>query len=637
MTAAHITDSARVEAVASTGLLDTDPEVAFDALTTLAASLLEAPFAFMTLVDDERSYWKSRFGIDDPMLNQNRVEESFCQYVIASGEPLIVGDVTANPLTANNPSIQSMGVAAWAGYPLHGPDGHVLGSFCVVDTVVRQWTDRDIEVLRVLSEAAGRELALRAAIRQAQAALEDRDASNARFAFLAEIGQLLADTNNTEEALQRLASLVVPLLGDWSLVSIVDSEDETTLRDVGWWHADEHHRPTVAELVAGRQGGLAAPGPIQAVRQAVMPIVATTGALDDGLRVLTSPRARAALQELNPVSYAIFPLSANGVVHGVIAILRGPDREPMPEADVALMSAAAHRVGLAFENTRLYARQQAISDRLMAANARIRESARHDRRVARALQDAMLTRLPEPDHLHLTSRYLTADSSDQVGGDWYDALIPASGATTLMIGDVAGHDISAAAVMGQLRNMLRAFAWEHPEATPAELITRLDRAMWDLNIRQMTTLAVLRIEQSSDEAATGMRTVRWSRAGHPPPLLLDPSTGPRYLDSPADPPLAVRRDGAASREDHSCQITPGSTLLLFTDGLVEGRGTDYDGRLAQLLDTVGTSADLPLEDLLDTVLSSLSLPDADDDIALLAVRFHPQDQPRPASAGPAHP
>ncbi len=155
----HVLDPGRLAAVRDTGLLDTPAEEPFDRLTTLAAELLSAPWAFLTVVDDMRSFWKSCVGTEGA--RENAVEESFCQYVIGSGRELIVGDVTNDPITASNPSIASMGIAAWAGFPVHAPTGEVLGTFCVVDSVVRTWTVRDVDVLRVLSLAAANEIALR--------------------------------------------------------------------------------------------------------------------------------------------------------------------------------------------------------------------------------------------------------------------------------------------------------------------------------------------------------------------------------------------------------------------------------------------------------------------------------------------
>ncbi|BCY10066.1 GAF domain-containing SpoIIE family protein phosphatase [Actinoplanes sp. L3-i22] len=213
-----ILDPARLAAVRRTGLLDTGPEEAFDRLTRLAATLLGTPFAFVTIVDDTRSYWKSCVGVasTDPADRQNSVEESFCQYVIGTGTELIVPDARADPRTAGNPSIELMGVAAWAGFPVRAPDGHVLGTFCAVDTSVREWTPHDIAVLETMSQAAAGEIALRAAV-------EDAENAAARAEELAETLQqsllppLLPDVPGVEIAVRyrRAAAGKADVYGDF--------------------------------------------------------------------------------------------------------------------------------------------------------------------------------------------------------------------------------------------------------------------------------------------------------------------------------------------------------------------------------------------------------------------------------------
>lgn len=169
---AAVFDPARLAAVRATGLLDSTAEEPFDRLARLAATLLDAPLAFVTVVDERRSFWKSCIGVDtsNPGDRQNAVEQSFCQYVVGTAEPLIVEDAALDPRTRANPSIKSMGVRAWAGYPLLSPDGLVLGTFCVVDTKPRPWTDRDSTVLETLAHAASGEIALRVALQEARQA-----------------------------------------------------------------------------------------------------------------------------------------------------------------------------------------------------------------------------------------------------------------------------------------------------------------------------------------------------------------------------------------------------------------------------------------------------------------------------------
>ncbi|WP_088285790.1 PP2C family protein-serine/threonine phosphatase [Kineosporia sp. A_224] len=177
----------RLRAVAATGLLDTAPEEAFDRYSRLASTLLGTPLSFVTVVDDTRSFWKSCIGVesDDPADRQNTVQESFCQYVVASGKPLVVDDAATDPRTRDNPSVRSMGVAAWAGWPVWSPDGEVLGTFCVVDTTPRTWTERDEQVLETLSQAVAGEIALRASRDEAYAAAEDLRRANQALSGLA--------------------------------------------------------------------------------------------------------------------------------------------------------------------------------------------------------------------------------------------------------------------------------------------------------------------------------------------------------------------------------------------------------------------------------------------------------------------
>lgn len=165
----EVRDAARLAAVAATGLLDTPPESPFDDLARVAADVLRAPSAFVTLVDEERSFWKACVGTDAGV-REHRVEESFCQYVVATAAPLMVGDTRLDPLTRGNPSIEAMGVIAWAGVPLLSPDGHVLGSFCVLDTVRREWSEADERALLALGRCASTEIALRAGLAAAETA-----------------------------------------------------------------------------------------------------------------------------------------------------------------------------------------------------------------------------------------------------------------------------------------------------------------------------------------------------------------------------------------------------------------------------------------------------------------------------------
>jgi serine phosphatase RsbU (regulator of sigma subunit) len=229
-------------------------------------------------------------------------------------------------------------------------------------------------------------------------------------------------------------------------------------------------------------------------------------------------------------------------------------------------------------------------------------------------------------------RYDPAARAAQVGGDWYDAFLQPDGATMLVIGDVVGHDTAAAAAMGQVRGLLRGIAFT-TEQGPAAVLTRLDAALEGLQVRTNATAVVARLEQTPQEREQGLTRLRWSNAGHPPPMAIDEQGAVQVLaNDEAD--LLLGFDPSSERAETTTVLERGSTVLLYTDGLVERRGQNLDEGLERLRALLSELAPLPLEDLCDALLSRLLPPSSDDDVALVAVRLHRQDRPRPAEAGP---
>ncbi|MFE5834312.1 PP2C family protein-serine/threonine phosphatase [Streptomyces sp. NPDC056508] len=170
---AALSDPARLAAVQATALLDTGPEEVFEDLASLAARITGTGRAFVTLVDAERSFWKACVGVDADALEdrQNPVEQSFCYFLVGlDGEPFIVDDAAADPRTEHHPSVGPMGIGAWAGYPLLDPEGHVLGSFCVIDDSPRAWSRADLATLETLARSVAAEIHLRQSLSAARAA-----------------------------------------------------------------------------------------------------------------------------------------------------------------------------------------------------------------------------------------------------------------------------------------------------------------------------------------------------------------------------------------------------------------------------------------------------------------------------------
>jgi len=255
------------------------------------------------------------------------------------------------------------------------------------------------------------------------------------------------------------------------------------------------------------------------------------------------------------------------------------------------------------------------------------------RRMSETLQRSLLTAPPQPEHLEIVVRYRPAAEQVQIGGDWYDAFMVSDGAVCLVVGDVTGHDREAAAVMGQVRNLLRGIGYTIGEP-PGAVLSAVDRALRDLEVGTLATAVLARVEQAPAQTAAGTRLLRWANAGHPPPLLLRADGSTLLLER--EPDLLLGADPSTDRTDHTHDLGPGDNVLLYTDGLVERRGADLDDGLAWLLSAVADRAKLTPAELADSLLVEVEGA-AEDDIALLLLRAHPQHPPRPDSPGLAKP
>jgi serine phosphatase RsbU (regulator of sigma subunit) len=211
------------------------------------------------------------------------------------------------------------------------------------------------------------------------------------------------------------------------------------------------------------------------------------------------------------------------------------------------------------------------------------------RSTALRLQHAHLTEPPSVSGALLAACYRPAGPANEIGGDWYDAITHPDGTLVLDIGDVAGHDLTAATAMGRLRSMLRGLAWNRgPDCTPATLLTMLDEAADGLNIASFTTVVHTHLRRRPDGT---LRMVR-SDAGHPPPLLVPARGEPLFLTG-ADqgPPLCVAP--GIPRATHTHALEPGDTLLLYTDGLVETPSASFDVGQRRLLSAAAYHRDDP--------------------------------------------
>ncbi|TNM69445.1 GAF domain-containing protein [Streptomyces sp. NP160] len=446
-------------------------------------------------------------------------------------------------------------------------------------------------------------------ITERRRAQERADAAAAQLALLARTTEQLTEVLDGRTAVARLAALVVPALADWSVVSLV--EDGGALRDVGWAHRDPDLVPLVERYAACRSRGLRDTSPLLRALASGEPQLVERDAAAAVREALGDEQARRLVLELAPGALCVLPLTAHGRTLGALSLFWDPQRGAPGADDLATAREVASRAGSALENARLYERQ---------------------RELAEELQRSLLTAPPEPDHLEVVVRYLPAGVAAQVGGDWYDSFLQPDGATVVVIGDVIGHDTAAAAAMGQLRGLLRGIAYT-TGAGPAEVLERLDAAIPGLMVSTTATAAVLRLEQGEREGAAATTALRWSSAGHPPPLVLHPDGSVTALEA-EEADLLLGIDPGVVRQERVEQVERGCTVLLYTDGLVERRGQSLDDGLDRLGRLLAELGHLPLQELCDQLLRVLVCDQPEDDVAVVAVRLHPEDRPRPAEAGP---
>jgi serine phosphatase RsbU (regulator of sigma subunit) len=294
-------------------------------------------------------------------------------------------------------------------------------------------------------------------------------------------------------------------------------------------------------------------------------------------------------------AWAFLPLRVGTRLLGSLAVSWVEERRFRPD-EITMLEAFAAQCAQAL-------------DRIQQLSAQ-RASALAAQRLSEALQRSLLTSPPTVGALDIAVRYQPAADGAHVGGDWYDAFGTADGATVLVVGDVTGHDRDAVAAMGQLRNLLRGLAYDSADG-PATLLGRLDRALRGLRVPALATAVLARIEP-----VPGGWRLRWSTAGHPPALLRGPDGGVRLL---AEHDLMLGVHPAGARREQVLDLPPGSTLVLYTDGLVERRADVLDQGIADLTLRLEQVGDQDPERVCDLLLE-VAPAGHEDDIALLVMR-----------------
>ncbi|MFI7598777.1 SpoIIE family protein phosphatase [Actinoplanes sp. NPDC049681] len=611
-----------------------EPDAAFDRFASLVKRLLGVPVALVSLVDEERQFFPGQVGLAEPWSAKRETphSHSFCRHVVIEGSTKVFPDARIYAQVRDNLAIPELGVVAYAGVPLTDADGRTLGSLCAIDTEPRAWTGDELAILTDLAEACSSELRLRIArdlaeetrnqaeearkqaeasrnqaeasrteaeearhqaekaLTQAEEARHQAEEARAQLAMLAELTEAFAGTLDVEEGVRRLAGGVVPRLADWCLVTLADPNGN--VRHVSATHRDPALAADVERFAAKMAGGLGAGSAVLAVQRSGQPVRRQGETAETLLARTTDPEMADIAMRLGYSSFVVVPVAAPVTrrVLGSIALVNGPQRAAFSEGDERTALDIARRAGLAIDNSRLY---------------------RQQRHVAEVLQHSMLTELPTIPDVELHARYLPAQAGAAVGGDWYDAFAQPDGSVMLAVGDVSGHDIEAAATMGQLRNLVRGDAYGRDDE-PGPLLTQLDRAVRGLRVPAAATAVLARVRRDGPAYE-----VTFANAGHPPPLLVRPDgTVDVWWESP-EPLLGVVP--RLERTTHRRAVPAGSVLLLYTDGLVEDPGHVLDEGIARVREILHRHQKLPGDELCTRLVEGAAR--RADDIAFLLVRL----------------
>ncbi|MET8879422.1 SpoIIE family protein phosphatase [Streptomyces rubiginosohelvolus] len=419
-------------------------------------------------------------------------------------------------------------------------------------------------------------------------ALSERD----RLALLADTTAQLIYNIDVDESLRRVVQLMLPRLADWAVIDLITETDEVNRSLVVHAHADGL---TMREDLQGPMPPVpsSSPMPLSTALRGVASTLAGPRTYDVPPDSAVAVEQRKLFAATGIEMAAIAPVKGPSEVLGAITLGRTAGDEPFTAADLGLLEDIGRRIGIALENARHYQRQ---------------------RQVAATMQRYLLPQLPLLGGVEMAARYLPAPDASHVGGDWYDAFALPDGDTALVIGDVVGHDLEAAAGMAQLRNMLRAYTWAQDDP-PHRTVERLDRAMGHITDVSMATLILARLTTYP----AGHQVLRWTNAGHPPPLLLDSTGGARFL--PEGRGILLGAAVGRPRPDAHVDLLPGSTLLFYTDGLIESRRQSLDVGLERLREAAADLNPQQLDDFVDQLLVRSRPADNDDDVALLAVRI----------------
>jgi GAF domain-containing protein len=550
------------------------------------------PVALVAVVEAGRHVFVATSGVPGPR------PTSVPRRIGTEAEPVVVADVRRHPERRADPVVVEFGAVAYAEMPVIDEAGTVLGSLYAIDDAPREWTAAQIDLLTGLAEACSTELRLRrsrsgaAVERRHHDELEQRlQSASDRSQALLSASEAFADTVTVEDVRHKVGDLVkTALRPSYVGLALLDAGGRLRrMRDPGQRRGIEDTGPWVNYDL------LTAIPTATAVRQRRIVAYEDRFSFDAD----HAEPARRLIRDLDLHAIVAVPLMHVDGPVGALALGWDAPRRLRP-TDLLTVTTLAGYTAQALDRAR---------------RLHQRDSAAHQ------LQQAMLTTLPTVPGLEMSARYKPADSREDVGGDWYDAVpVPDPGrpdgrVLAVSVGDVIGHALDAATVMGQVRSMVRQAAWDHPGEPPSHTLRAFELAADGIGLRAMGTALLAHLHPGADHRWT----MTWTNAGHPPPIVVDPDGTATVLDG-HDILFGFPSLAASPRRDHHHDLAPGSTLFLYTDGLVERRGSDLDEGTDRLLHLLVENHHLTPAELVDLAVDALA-PDSPDDVVTFAVRF----------------
>ncbi|MHB1583320.1 MAG: SpoIIE family protein phosphatase [Acidimicrobiales bacterium] len=513
--------------------------------------------------------------------------EGMPRWVVEHGEPLWVTDLEAEERFLTD-AARGDGFRSACAFPVTYR-GACLGVVKMLSTRRRQQDPELVELMGAVSGHVGELLhALEQAAEREQLVSDLREARRSQE-FLLRASRVLSEASDYRQTVERLADVAVPVLADVCLIDI--RNEHGAMERMAARHADPARQALVDRLRHYYAPDPAGTHPSAAVMRSGQSSWSATMSDEFLAKTSRDEEHLALLKELGFTSYMTVPLEAGGGLLGTVTLVSAGSGRRFSEKDLVGAEELAMQVASVVERARLHDREQQISH---------------------TLQRSLLpNRLPELDGWSLAARYLPTTEGAEVGGDWYDVIPLDRRTAAVVVGDVEGHDMEAASVMGRLRHALWLVMSE--ERSPGPALDRLNRFLLDSGdasgVERIATVLVATIDLGSAEMAV-------ASAGHLPPLVVG-GDGAEQIELRPGPPLGVPE----ARYRHQSVELGDRCVVLFTDGLVERAGQSLDAGLDRLREVTEAASGLPPDRLADHLLAEMfhGGPSADD-VAMLAAR-----------------